>query len=74
MEVERKIRKIGNSLGIIVPSDYLKQMGLKEGDSVYTTFENGKIVISSESKTMEETEFKNRVIKILDEYLDNERK
>jgi antitoxin MazE len=74
VEVERKIRKIGNSLGIIVPSEYLKQMGLKEGDSVYTSFENGKIVISGESKSHEENEFKNRVIKILDEYLDNDRK
>jgi antitoxin MazE len=74
VEVERKIRKIGNSLGIIVPSDYLKQMGLKEGDSVYTTFENGKIVISSESIAQEDAEFENRVIKILDKYLENERK
>ena len=29
-----KIRKIGNSLGIILPKDVLTLLGLKEGDSI----------------------------------------
>lgn len=32
-----KIRKIGNSLGTILPNDVLRALHLKEGDTVYLT-------------------------------------
>jgi antitoxin component of MazEF toxin-antitoxin module len=46
----RKIRKIGNSLGVILPSDLLKYLELKEGSSVNVTMSNEKIVIEPEPK------------------------
>jgi len=34
MKVKVKVRRIGNSLGIIIPSDEASANGLSEGDSV----------------------------------------
>ena len=45
------IRKIGNSLGIILPKDVLDLMGLKEGDSIDVTTRNKKMNITLEKKT-----------------------
>jgi putative addiction module antidote len=69
MEVERKIRKIGNSLGVILPSEFLKSMGIKEDDSVFISYENNQIVIKKYGEVMKEDVFKEKVIQIIDEYL-----
>lgn len=41
-----KIRKIGNSSGVIIASGLLKNANLKLGDDVEIVCENGKIVIT----------------------------
>lgn len=41
MTVTLKIRKIGNSLGLIVPKEVSDQLRLKEGDSMHATIERG---------------------------------
>ncbi|MCF8077430.1 MAG: AbrB/MazE/SpoVT family DNA-binding domain-containing protein, partial [Desulfotignum sp.] len=35
--LELKIRKIGNSLGIVLPKESLLRLQVKEGESVYFT-------------------------------------
>lgn len=35
--MELKLRKVGNSVAIIVPKHVRQKMGVKEGDSVYLT-------------------------------------
>ena len=30
-----KVRKIGNSLGVILPQGFLKNLGVEEGDTLY---------------------------------------
>lgn len=70
MEVERKIRKVGNSLGVLLPSDMLKEIGIKDGDTVYVSSENGEIIIRSTVKKDENDIFKKRVLKIIEEYMD----
>ena len=35
-----KIRKLGNSLGLIVPKEVSEQLHLKEGDSMHATIEH----------------------------------
>lgn len=45
------IRKIGNSLGILLPKDVLDLMGLKEGDVIDVTSKNKKMNITLEKKT-----------------------
>ena len=37
MTVETKVRKIGNSLGIILPKEALQELNAAEGTSVYLT-------------------------------------
>lgn len=69
MEVERKIRKIGNSLGVYLPSDMLKQMGAKEGDKVFISMEDGEIIVRSSEKKKDNDEFKAKVVKIIEEYM-----
>ena len=70
MEVERKIRKVGNSLGVLLPSDMLKEIGVKDGDTVFVSVEDGEIKIRSNTKKDENDNFKKRVLKIIEEYMD----
>lgn len=35
--MELKLRKVGNSVALIVPKHMRQKMGVKEGDSVYAT-------------------------------------
>lgn len=37
MLLELKLRKIGNSLGMILPEEALSHLKLKEGDSIFVT-------------------------------------
>ncbi|WP_144697405.1 AbrB/MazE/SpoVT family DNA-binding domain-containing protein [Fictibacillus phosphorivorans] len=69
MEVERKIRRIGNSLGVHIPSKIIKQMELEEGDAVYVSYKEDKIIITKSTDEVTD-ELKNKVIQILDEYLE----
>lgn len=69
MEVERKIRKIGNSLGVLIPSDMLKEIGVGKDDTVYITVENGEIILRSESQKETNDKFKEKVLSIIEEYM-----
>jgi len=44
MEI-RKIQKYGNSLGVIIPHEYLSRMGVNRGDWVVMTYENKEVKI-----------------------------
>jgi putative addiction module antidote len=74
MEVERKIRKVGNSLGVLLPADMLKEIGVKDGDTVFVSVEDGEIKIRSNTKKDENETFKKRVLKIIEEYMDEQDK
>ncbi|MFZ4483106.1 MAG: AbrB/MazE/SpoVT family DNA-binding domain-containing protein, partial [Chthoniobacterales bacterium] len=37
MPIETKVRKIGNSLGIVLPKEALKGLRVAEGDTIYLT-------------------------------------
>ncbi len=37
MLIESKTRKVGNSVGLILPKEALSRMNLREGESVYLT-------------------------------------
>ena len=41
----QKIQKIGNSAGILLPKEWLKQMGLKPGAKVHLEISETRIVI-----------------------------
>ncbi|OKL35280.1 AbrB/MazE/SpoVT family DNA-binding domain-containing protein [Domibacillus mangrovi] len=40
-EVERKVTKIGNSLGVTLPQEVLNHIGIKQGDEVSFQLEEG---------------------------------
>lgn len=42
---ERKVTKIGNSFGITIPNELLRQVGLAQGDDVQVEVKDGKIVL-----------------------------
>lgn len=48
------VQKWGNSLGIRIPSLYVKEFNLRNGLSVEITEENGKIVIVPPRKELDE--------------------
>lgn len=68
IRAEGKIRKIGNSLGVILPSNMLKKIGAELGDNIMISYENGEIKINNPDKDKIGDEFKEKVIAILDEY------
>lgn len=43
--INRKITKIGNSVGITLPADLLKSVGLSQGDGVQIEVKDGKIIV-----------------------------
>lgn len=55
LRIERTVRKIGNSMGILLPSDYLKHMELTNGSIVYVSYQDGKIIIETDYVESEET-------------------
>ena len=48
------IRKIGNSEGIIIPKDVLDRMGVKAGDELTLTEENGQVTLVSPNADLAE--------------------
>ncbi len=48
------VQKWGNSLGIRIPSHYVKEFNLMNGNSVEITEEDGKIIIIPPKKTLQE--------------------
>ncbi len=46
------VQKWGNSLGIRIPSLYVKEFNLRNGNSVEITEEDGKIIISPPKKNL----------------------
>ena len=42
---ERKVTKIGNSYGITIPNELLREVGLAQGDDVQVKVKDGKIVL-----------------------------
>lgn len=49
-----KIRKIGNSLGVVLTKDLLEALGVEEGDAVYPVRTSEGIVLTPYDPEMEE--------------------
>lgn len=47
---ERKITKIGNSYGITLPKELLKEANISYGDNVTVELKNGKILVQREEE------------------------
>lgn len=69
MEFERRIRKVGNSLGFNLPAEMLRELDIKEGDKIFLSVENNSIVIRSEKMKEDNKDFKDQVLAIIEEYM-----
>ena len=43
--MQTTVRKIGNSAGTILPARLLRELGIREGDALEITVEDGKLVV-----------------------------
>lgn len=59
------IRRVGNSKGVLIPSRILNAMNMSEGDEVFISFKDGKLIIENEYRI--ET-FDDKVITVLEKY------
>ncbi|CUA80003.1 MULTISPECIES: AbrB/MazE/SpoVT family DNA-binding domain-containing protein [Anoxybacillus] len=50
LHVERKVLKIGNSLGITFPSEFLQKLDIHQGDEIQMELEGNQIVIKKSNK------------------------
>lgn len=48
-EVERKVTKIGNSLGVTFPQKVLEHLGIGQGDEVRFDIVNGQVTIKKKT-------------------------
>lgn len=48
--MEIRIQKWGNSMGVRIPMNFIKELNLKENDSVEISKEENKIVITKSNK------------------------
>jgi len=44
-QFERKVTKIGNSYGVTIPTELLRQVGLAQGDDVQVEVKDDKIIL-----------------------------
>lgn len=67
--MKRKLRKIGNSTGLILPKEILEEMDLYDGDTVEIIYNSIKkeIVLRNEKRppTSDESEIEGVVVKVL---------
>ena len=50
LSAERKVLKVGNSLGVTFPTEFLNKLGIHQGDEIQMELEEDKIVIKKSKK------------------------
>ncbi|WP_423800858.1 AbrB/MazE/SpoVT family DNA-binding domain-containing protein [Neobacillus sp. SAB-20_R2A] len=48
-EVERKVTRVGNSLGVTFPQEVLELLGIRQGDEVRFEIVNGQVTIKKKT-------------------------
>ncbi|HDR8302790.1 TPA: AbrB/MazE/SpoVT family DNA-binding domain-containing protein [Bacillus cereus] len=70
--MERKLRKIGDSVGLLLPKDVLEDMNLKEGEVVEIRydFDKKEIILRNKKmpRTSDESEIRGVVLQVLKEH------
>lgn len=55
-----QVRKIGNSLGNIIPATFVRELGLAEGADIEVRTDNGKIIIEPVKRKKRKLPFSER--------------
>lgn len=53
--IERKLRKVGNSLAVTIPMEVLQQIGLKEGDTLEFDTQGEKVTMKKKQEVITES-------------------
>jgi len=69
LEIERKISKVGNSLGITLPAEIAKIAEVESGETVYLTVNSISKEITIRKNPQKEDSFKEMVRDIVESYL-----
>jgi antitoxin component of MazEF toxin-antitoxin module len=74
IKIKTKLQKWGNSFGVVVPVNSVKQEGIKEGDevSVFVMREKKKNVLEETFGTLNVKKSADEIMKEIDESLDVE--
>ncbi|MBD1379162.1 AbrB/MazE/SpoVT family DNA-binding domain-containing protein [Metabacillus arenae] len=69
--MDRKIVKIGNSLGVIIPSKYLEDLGVTYNDIIDMEFDKAlnMIKIKNKSMTLNDNHLEQVIKRVIDQYL-----
>lgn len=68
--LKRNIVKVGNSLGVIIPSVFLEELGVSHKDEIEIEFNKEMKIITIKNKdTANESSLETTVKKIVDDYL-----
>ena len=68
MTYEQKLTKIGNSVGVIIPSEVLKRLKLTSGSKVFLEQVQDQILVKKTENTYVSPEFLRAAEKVSDKY------
>jgi antitoxin component of MazEF toxin-antitoxin module len=55
MTLQRRVRRIGGSLGVLIPRDFAEAMSIKDGSAVRMTLVGRQVVLEPLDDTLEDT-------------------
>jgi antitoxin component of MazEF toxin-antitoxin module len=65
MSVQRQVRKIGGSLGVLIPRDIAEAMGVEEGSDVRLTLVNRQLVVEPTADSIDDATFQRAFAAVL---------
>lgn len=68
MSIERKVTRMGGSLGITIPRDIAAMMGVSDGSDVRLSIVGRQLVIEPQDDTMPDTIFQRSLASVLRRY------
>lgn len=65
---QQKLRKIGNSIGVIIPKEILEKMNLKDQSTLYLKEENNVIYMT---KDIDHTKIDSNIMKLAEQIIND---
>jgi antitoxin component of MazEF toxin-antitoxin module len=65
MTVQRQVKKIGGSLGVLIPRDIAESMGVTEGSDVLLTLVNRQLVVEPTVDSIDDATFQRAFAAVL---------
>jgi antitoxin component of MazEF toxin-antitoxin module len=65
MAVQRQVKKMGGSLGVLIPRDIAEAMGVKEGSDVLLTLVNRQLVVEPTVDSIDDATFQRAFAAVL---------